>query len=144
MKPVDDGDNSKNICKSEPSDNRREHISQFAKKNTLFNENNQFDANNTLDDLYTRRSRATTADFEVDSDPDNEVKCVVLKNEIKQKYPQFSIVANHFEGEGFGEYSLIKNIRRTATIITSQDTIFATVDKNEYNEILKDHIEAIY
>ncbi|EAS03507.1 cyclic nucleotide-binding domain protein (macronuclear) [Tetrahymena thermophila SB210] len=142
MKPIDDEQNILEKSRKVESENKSGNLSPFGRKNTI--EQIQSGDQKLHAELFTKRSKSTMADFEIDSEPDLECKGITLKQEIKQKYPHFSIVASHYEGEGFGEYSLIKNIRRTATIITSQDTVFATVDKNEYNEIMKDHIETIF
>ncbi|KAL4509370.1 hypothetical protein ABPG72_018301 [Tetrahymena utriculariae] len=138
MKPADEQNIEEEKTKKPQYESKQGNLSPFGRKNTI----EQFQLVDQK--IFTKRRKSTMADFEVDSEPDLEYKGITLKQEIKQKYPHFSIVASHYEGEGFGEYSLIKNIRRTATIITSQDTVFATVDKNEYNEIMKDHIETIF
>ncbi|KAL4479871.1 hypothetical protein ABPG74_020387 [Tetrahymena malaccensis] len=142
MKPVEEQNILEEKTKQHKQESKQGNLSPFGRKNTI--EQFQQEDQKIHAELFTKRSKSTMADFEVDSEPDLECKGITLKQEIKQKYPHFSIVASHYEGEGFGEYSLIKNIRRTATIITSQDTVFATVDKNEYNEIMKDHIETIF
>ena len=51
------------------------------------------------------------------------------REEINKLYPNFTIVAEHFAGESFGEYALLKNIKRTATIIAKEDTKLITLNK---------------
>ncbi|EAR84732.2 cyclic nucleotide-binding domain protein (macronuclear) [Tetrahymena thermophila SB210] len=66
------------------------------------------------------------------------------KEEIKKKFPHFQIVGTHQQGDGFGELSLLKGIKRTATIVAKEDCFFLTLDKDNYLKFLSEYHEKVY
>ncbi|KAL4466768.1 hypothetical protein ABPG74_010365 [Tetrahymena malaccensis] len=66
------------------------------------------------------------------------------KEEIKKKFPHFQIVGTHQQGDGFGELSLLKGIKRTATIVAKEDCFFLTLDKENYLKFLSEYHERVY
>lgn len=67
----------------------------------------------------------------------------LTQKDITRMFPHFINVATHQAGEAFGEYSLLRNIKRTATIIAREDTCLITINKANYIKYLSGFQEKV-
>ncbi|CAD8098682.1 unnamed protein product [Paramecium sonneborni] len=91
---------------------------RFKKQTTFFTETNQV----LLDEVY---ANMTDAEF------------------LECQYPTLQKVGLMKAGDSFGEIALTKQVPRTATIVATEDTNFATVSREQFNKLLSSYYEYI-
>ncbi|KAM3128137.1 hypothetical protein pb186bvf_019783, partial [Paramecium bursaria] len=74
---------------------------------------------------------------------DDRLKSLTEQEFIETVHPGFIKVGMMKSGDSFGEIALTKQMPRTATIVASEETHFATVTREQFNKLLSAYYEFV-
>ena len=99
--------------------------------------------------LDLKKLESLESQKEGEASPTDSVKSKIeedtMDNFLKRSYPLMKVSNQLVNGKAFGELALeMPNCKRTATVVTSQDTHFAILTKEAYDRILKDYYQNLY